>query len=115
MRKDLRRRSGPAERSGYGSRSSASSWIDRAMNHIYSAELARALFEEVGDALFLFDPDTDELLDVNRPAEQLSGFPRAELLSFPATYLFRFGSGGGRGGKDRLRPGAGETQGFHSQ
>ena len=85
------------------------------MNHIYSAELARALFEEVGDALFLFDPDTDELLDVNRPAERLSGFPRAELLSFPATYLFRFGGGGCRGGKDQLRQAATKTQVFHSQ
>src|SRR5262249_39720807 len=86
----------------------------RAMHHIYSAELARALFEEAGDALFLFDPDTDQLLDVNRPAEQLSGFARDELLSYPATYLFRFG-GGGKGGKGRLRPAASKTQVFHSQ
>src|SRR5690349_5610269 len=86
-----------------------------AMNHIYSAELARALFEEAGDALFLFDPDTDQLLDVNRPAEQLSGFTRDELLTYPATYLFRFGGGGGKGGKDRLRQAASKTQVFHSQ
>jgi PAS domain S-box-containing protein len=74
--------------------------------------LARALFEESGDALFLFDPDTDQLLDVNPLAEQLTGLSRDELLRFPATYLFRFG---GRGGKDRLRQAAGRTAVFHSQ
>jgi hypothetical protein len=28
-------------------------------------ELAHALFEESGDALFLLDPDTDKLLEVS--------------------------------------------------
>jgi len=27
------------------------------------AELAQTLFEEAGDALFLFDPDTEQLID----------------------------------------------------
>ena len=38
--------------------------------------LAQALFEEAGDALFLFEPDTDRLVNVNPMAERLSGFPR---------------------------------------
>jgi PAS domain S-box-containing protein len=74
--------------------------------------LARALFEESGDALFLFDPDTDQLLEVNPLAEKLTGFSRQELLRQPATYLFRFG---GRSGKERLRRAATQTSVFHSQ
>jgi PAS domain S-box-containing protein len=52
-------------------------------------ELADALFQEAGDALFLFDPETDQLLQVSRVAEELTGFARAELLALPATELFR--------------------------
>jgi PAS domain S-box-containing protein len=74
--------------------------------------LARALFEESGDALFLLDPDTDQLVDVNPLAERLTGLARAELLKLPATYLFRFG---GKGGKERLRQAAGHSVAFHSQ
>jgi len=74
--------------------------------------LARALFDESGDALFLFDPDTDELIDVNPLAEKLTGFPRDELLRKSATYMFRFG---GKGGKKRLREAASKTGVFHSQ
>ncbi len=74
--------------------------------------LARALFDESGDALFLLDPDSDALLDVNATAEKLSGFSRAELLGMDATYLFRFG---GKGGKKRLRDAASKTGIFHSQ
>jgi PAS domain S-box-containing protein len=82
------------------------------MNRIYTEALARALFEEAGDALFLFDPESEQLLEVNRMAERLSGFARAELLALPATYLFRFG---GRGGKERLRKASQESGVFHSQ
>jgi PAS domain S-box-containing protein len=74
--------------------------------------LARALFEESGDALFLFDPDTDQLLDVNPLAEKFTGYSRAELLRMPATYLFRFG---GKGGKERLHRAASRSGVFHSQ
>jgi PAS domain S-box-containing protein len=81
--------------------------------HIDQLEgLARALFEESGDALFLFDPDTDQLLEVNRLAEQLTGFSRAELLRMEVTYLFRYG---GRGGKERLHRAGSQTGVFHSQ
>ncbi|HXG12618.1 MAG TPA: response regulator [Gemmataceae bacterium] len=74
--------------------------------------LAQALFEEAGDALFLLDPETDQLLDVNPMAERLSGFPRAVLRQMPATYLFR---ADGPGGRRRLRQAAGKSGIFHSQ
>src|SRR5437667_51394 len=35
------------------------------MNPLNITDLAQALFEEAGDALFLFDPDSDALLAVN--------------------------------------------------
>src|SRR5581483_3281964 len=76
------------------------------------AGLARALFDESGDALFLLDPDTDELVDVNPLAEKLTGFARHDLLRMAATYLFRFG---GKGGQQRLRDAASKTGVFHSQ
>ena len=82
------------------------------MNSNFSAGLARALFEESGDALFLFEPETDRLLDVNPVAERLSGYQRTELLLLPATYLFRFG---GRGGMKRLRQACQDTTVFHAQ
>src|SRR5262249_16379936 len=52
-------------------------------------ELARTLFEESGDALFLFDPDSGELLDANPTAQRLSGFPLAVLRRLPVSSLFR--------------------------
>jgi PAS domain S-box-containing protein len=82
------------------------------MNTFHIEGLAQALFEEAGDALFLLDPETDELLDVNPMAERLTGFPRAALLRMPATYLFRFD---GPGGRRRLRQAAGKSGIFHSQ
>jgi PAS domain S-box-containing protein len=82
------------------------------MNANDSEGLARALFEEAGDALFLFDPLSDQLLDVNPTAERLTGFSRDSLLRLPATYLFRFG---GKGGMNRLRQACHETVVFHSQ
>jgi PAS domain S-box-containing protein len=82
------------------------------MHDLHSADLSRALFEEAGDALFLLDPDPDQLLDVNVTAERLTGLPRAELLTRPATYWFRFG---GQGGGRRLRQATAESHVFHSQ
>ena len=82
------------------------------MSSLHSAELSRALFEEAGDALFLLEPQSDRLLDVNSTAERLSGLARAQLLAQPATYWFRFG---GPGGARRLRQAVGESGVFHSQ
>src|SRR5262249_27870344 len=52
-------------------------------------ELARALFEGSGDALFLFDPETEALLDVNPMARRLPGYTCQELLALPVGSLFR--------------------------
>ncbi len=82
------------------------------MNSNYADGLAQALFDEAGDALFLFEPESDRLLDVNRMAERLSGYPRDQLLRLPATYLFRYG---GQGGLQRLRNACHKTLPFHSQ
>jgi two-component system sensor histidine kinase/response regulator len=82
------------------------------MNGYDVAELARALFREAGDALFLIDPDTDRLLDVNLTAVQLSGFLREQLLAMPATSLYHCE---GPSGKQRLRTGTHQTGVFHSQ
>jgi PAS domain S-box-containing protein len=87
------------------------------MSKSTTKNLAQALFEEAGDALILFDPDTDQIQDVNPLVEQLTGFGRSELLVFPATYLLRFGGQGGAavGGQQRLRRAATKTGVFHSQ
>ncbi|HTU90153.1 MAG TPA: PAS domain S-box protein [Gemmataceae bacterium] len=77
-----------------------------------SQDLAHALLEEAGDALFLFDPDSDQLLQVSRMAVELTGFGREEMLARPATYFFRFG---GKGGQRRFRDAATRTTVFHSQ
>ncbi|HEY7425900.1 MAG TPA: PAS domain S-box protein [Gemmataceae bacterium] len=82
------------------------------MTNSHPKNLAQALLEEAGDALFLFEPDTDHLHEVSRMAVELTGFCREEMLSRPATYFFRFG---GKGGQQRLREAAARTGIFHSQ
>ncbi|GIW79337.1 MAG: hypothetical protein KatS3mg105_1144 [Gemmatales bacterium] len=82
------------------------------MAEINWQELAYTLFEEAGDALILFDPETEEILDVNPMAQSLSGFSRRELLKFKVTYLFRSES---PGGMQRLRQAFRRTGLFHSQ
>ena len=62
-----------------------------------------ALFQEAGDAQFLFDPDTDRLMAVNPMAERLTGLSRDELIAQPMTYWFRFA---GKGGQRLPRPAA---------
>ncbi len=74
--------------------------------------LAQALFEESGDALFLFDPESDQILDVNSMAQRLSGFPLREMLRMEATNLFRSDTPGGAA---RLRQAIRKTGLFHSQ
>ena len=74
--------------------------------------LAEALFNESADALFLVDPESDQLLDVNPVAVRLSGFSREELLRMTAGSLFRSEFHGGR---ERLRQAAGKSGAFHSQ
>jgi PAS domain S-box-containing protein len=74
--------------------------------------LGQALFDEAGDALFLLDPDTDQLLEVNATAIRLIGFSREEILAQPATYWFRFS---GSRASQRVRQAATQTHVFHSQ
>jgi PAS domain S-box-containing protein len=81
------------------------------MNHNL-ADLAETLFEESGDALFLFEPDTERLLDVNSTAQRLTGMTRPQLLSLAVDYLFRSEA---QGGVQRLRQAYRKTGLFHSQ
>src|SRR6516165_10662188 len=82
------------------------------MSQYEREELAVTLFEESGDALFLFDPATEAMIDVNPMAERMSGFPYAELLRMKVMYLFRSTA---PGGVHRLRHAFQRTGLFHSQ
>ncbi len=82
------------------------------MKHIDMEELKQALFEEAGDALILFDPETEQVLDANPTAQRLSGYTRAELLALKSSYLFRSET---QGGLHRLRQAYRKTGVFHSQ
>ncbi len=82
------------------------------MTDTYWPELAGALFEEAGDALFLFDPESEQLRDVNPMAQRLSGFTRREMLEMKITFLIRSDIDGGL---QRLRQAFRRTGLFHSQ
>jgi PAS domain S-box-containing protein len=75
-------------------------------------ELAITLFEESGDALFLFEPGDESMIDVNPMAERLTGFSYQELLAREVTYLFRSPI---PGNLQRLRNAFKVTGLFHSQ
>jgi PAS domain S-box-containing protein len=81
------------------------------MKHDQLEGLAQALFEESGDGLFLFDPDTQQVLDANSTAQRLGGFPLRELLHFTVPQLFRFE---GPGGLQSLLLASRKTGIFHS-
>jgi PAS domain S-box-containing protein len=51
--------------------------------------LAESLFQEAGDALFLFEPNTGQILEVNPTAQRLSGYSREELLRMQTTSLLQ--------------------------
>ena len=82
------------------------------MTEIYWQELAHTLFEEAGDALFLFDPETEQVQEVNPLAQRLTGFTRRELQQYRITFLFRSEA---EGGVQRLRHAFRRTGLFHSQ
>jgi PAS domain S-box-containing protein len=82
------------------------------MNYTAVEGLAQALFEESGDGLFLFDPETEQLLDVNSKAQRLTGIPLRDLLHRPMTELFRFGRDPSL---QKLRDAATQTGTYHSQ
>src|SRR5262245_16137139 len=80
---------------------------------IYAIEgLAQALFAEAGDALFLFDPDSEQLIAVNAMAERQIDLPQKELLKKPAMHWFRFSK---KEGKQSLGTVSSRTGIFHSQ
>lgn len=76
------------------------------------AELAQTLFEESADALILFDPETEQVLDVNPFAQRLTGYTRRELRSALVTDLFRSDK---PNGLHQLRRAYQKTGMFHSQ
>lgn len=76
------------------------------------AELAQTLFEEAADALFLFDPGTESIVDVNPMAQRLCGFSRRDLLAMEIGALFRCEE---QGGSSRLRNAFKKTGLFHAQ
>jgi PAS domain S-box-containing protein len=59
------------------------------MNATTGDDLAQALFHQSGDALFLFDPATERVLDANVMALRLTNLPRADLVGMQAHQLFR--------------------------
>src|SRR5262245_63231646 len=65
------------------------------MNHDLYAGLARALFEESDEALFLIDPETGQVLDANAAAQRLCGLSLRAILDSPVHDFFR-GEGGER-------------------
>src|SRR6516162_6601453 len=75
-------------------------------------ELVQTLFEESGDALFLFDPDLEEMVHVNPTVQRLSGFTRQECLHRPVSYFFRSET---PGRLNQLRQAFRKTGVFHSQ
>jgi len=76
------------------------------------ADLVQTLFEESGDALLLFDPETEQLIDVNPTAEKMTGFPRDVLLRMPVHSLFRSEN---PGGLQRLRQSARKSNPLRAQ
>lgn len=76
------------------------------------AELAQTLFEEIGDAAFIVDPDTMRLVDVNPMAQRMTRSARWELLRLRLDDLIR---SDGDNGLAHLRRALQTTQTFHSQ
>jgi PAS domain S-box-containing protein len=76
------------------------------------AELAQTLFEEIGDALFIVDPETCRVMEVNLMAQRLTKLTGDELIQLPLSQLFR---SAGDGGLARLLRALSTTQTFHSR
>ena len=52
-----------------------------------SEERFRKIFDHSNDAIFLVDPEEDEILDVNAKACRMLGYPREELLAVPMSMI----------------------------
>ncbi|MBL8793423.1 MAG: PAS domain S-box protein, partial [Planctomycetia bacterium] len=78
----------------------------------YTAELAQALFEDAGDALFLFDPVSEQIHRANAAAQRLTGWTSEELAPMPLSTLFRYSA---PGNKQRMKTACEQSGVFHSQ
>ncbi|MBA4065410.1 MAG: hybrid sensor histidine kinase/response regulator [Isosphaera sp.] len=75
-------------------------------------ELGLTLFEEIGDAAVVADPDTARVVEVNPAARRLTGMPRPLLLRLTLDELFRADRGAGMA---HLLRALRATQTFHAQ
>jgi len=75
-------------------------------------EIARSLFRESNDAFFLFDPQTQQVADLNPTALRLTGLEKAAACSMRLDELFQSDS---PEGFDRLREALRRTDFFHSR
>jgi PAS domain S-box-containing protein len=82
------------------------------MKYEHVEGLAQALFEETGDAMFFFDPDTNQLLDANSAAQRLTGFSLQKLLHLTVPDLIHSVS---EEGSRKLKRASQKTAVFHSQ
>jgi PAS domain S-box-containing protein len=82
------------------------------MSVFEAREVGKAIFAESADALFLFDPETDQVLDVNPAATRLTGHAHQDLMKQPATFWVRFSGGDGM---KRMRQAASKSDVFFSQ
>lgn len=82
------------------------------MNYYHLEGMAQALFEGTGDALFLFDVETDQILDANATAQRLTGFSVPHLYQLKVTDLVHAANSEG---VDALHRAARKTTLFPSQ
>jgi PAS domain S-box-containing protein len=54
--------------------------------------MAQALFEQTGDAMFLYDPDSHQIINANSTAQRLCGLPVRGLLRMTVSDLIRSAS-----------------------
>ena len=73
---------------------------------------ARSLFREANDAIFLFDPRTRGIVDLNPAARRMTGLEKDAACSLRLEDLF---SGAGAGGLERLTQALDTTGFFHSR
>lgn len=76
-----RRESLRLQLAGLGERSARKTWYPQLQDHLRELERFRALLDQVQDAIFVFDPESLQVLDCNQAACILAGLSREELLS----------------------------------
>jgi PAS domain S-box-containing protein len=75
-------------------------------------EISRSLFREANDAFFLFDPQTQMIVDLNPAALRLTGLEKDTACSMRLEELF---AGSAPGGLDALTQALARTGFFHSR